>query len=165
MRSNGFAIDQFKKNISIISKIKIAFRLNIEIKFAKIWHNYNFRRLSKPAGAQLALFKTYDEVVFSSCLHPSNSEKLGLKAYLVPFFDKNNLNFEKFSINLSQKAQIEQFGKPSLSFKIRSITLLIRFSPYFSKINKNLLKNTEKVNKNNGISSSLHKNLNLENSL
>ena len=52
----------------------------------------------------------------------------------------------KFSINFSQKAQIEQFSIPPLSFKIKSITLQLTISTYFSKINRNLVKNTENVN-------------------
>ena len=57
--------------------------------------------------------------------------------------------FEKFCINFCQKAQIEQFSNPPLSFKIRSITLLLTISRYFSKTNKNWSKIAENVNKNN----------------
>ena len=73
--------------------------------------------------------------------------------------------FEKLSKKFSQKTQIEQFSNPPLSLKIKSITLPLTILAYISKIDKNLVTKTENVNKNNGISCTIHKNLNRDNFL
>ena len=63
----------------------------------------------------------------------------GLKANLVPFLTKKSLNFEKFSVNSSQKTGIEQLNNPPLSSEIESITLQLIILTYFSKIDENLI--------------------------
>ena len=54
--------------------------------------------------------------------------------------------------------------KTSLSLEIKSMPLPLAIFQYFFKIDKNLVKKMENVNKNNGISSPI-KILNLDNSL
>ena len=48
------------------------------------------------------------------------------------------MNFEKSSINSSQKARIEQLNNVRLSYEIKSITVQLTILLYFSKIDKNL---------------------------
>ena len=62
-----------------------------------------------------------------------------------PIFDEKSLNFEKFSMNSSQKTRIEQFSNPPLSLEIKSLTLQLTVLTHFIKINENMVKNTENV--------------------
>ena len=52
---NAKYINLFTKFFGL-SKMNNAFFINIEIKFANYWQNYNFRRLLKPAGVQVFCF-------------------------------------------------------------------------------------------------------------
>ena len=70
------------------------------------------------------------------------------KNRLGPIFKEKRLNFEKFIVISNQKTRIEQFKNSSLSLKIKQITLPLTILTYFDG---NLVKNTENVNKHNGI--------------
>ena len=112
----------------------------------------------------------------------STSRKIkinGLKSLFGPIFEEKSLSF-KISIYASQKTRIEQFSNSSRSFEIKSITLPASILTNISKIDENLDQNTQNVknnrfafssqnmqnvNKNNGLSSTIHKTSNLNNSL
>ena len=96
----------------------------------------------------------------------ANLNKRAKKANLVHFLTKKSLNFEKFSIDSSQKkTRIEQFNLPPLSLEINWITLQLTILTYYSKIVENLVENTENMNENSWITSNIHKNSNPDNSL
>ena len=81
-------------------------------------------------------------------------------------FDEKGLNFEKFSIDSSQETGIEkiQHSGSILNDKINA-TFVNNFNLFFIKIDENLIKNTENVNKNNGVLSLIDKALSTDNSL
>ena len=71
----------------------------------------------------------------------------------------------KFIINASKETWIEILRNPSLAFKVISFPLRQHYKHILAKLTKNFVKKTEKVEKNNGISSPVHKTLNLDNAL
>ena len=54
---------------------------------------------------------------------------------------------DKFSISSRQKTRIKPFSSPPLSLEMTAITLQFTISSYFSKIDKNLVKNAENLKK------------------
>ena len=91
------------------------------------------------------------------CLLHANLKQKSQKSKFGPILEEKSLNFEKFSINSSQKTRIEQFSNPPLSLEIKSLTQFAIFT-HFSK-------NTENVSKNSFNTSKIHKTLYLDNSL
>ena len=66
---------------------------------------------------------------------------------MVPFFSKKSLIFENFSLNFSQKTRIKQLINFLLSLEMTSVTVQLTILTFFSKIDENMVKNTENVNK------------------
>ena len=58
--------------------------------------------------------------------------------------------------------RIKPIDKPSIFFRVKSITWFLTILTIVYKIDQNWSKNTENVNKNNGIPSIIHKNSNLD---
>ena len=77
--------------------------------------------------------------------------------YLEPFLNKS-LKFEKISRTLKEKIWINPIGQPNLSLKVNALTFSLTILTNLCKIEKkNWSKNTENVNKNNGIPSTVYK--------
>ena len=72
---------------------------------------------------------------------------MGQKSKFGPIFDEKSVIFEKISINSRRKTRIEQFSIPPLSLEMKLLLQQRTILTYFSKIDENLVKNTENVSK------------------
>ena len=94
-----------------------AFCIIIDFVFKKYWQNYNSRKLLKPAGLQLSLFRAYEE--HDRSLKVSTSIKFKASGLRKLFFDEKILIFEIFSLSSSKKTRIQQFSSTPLSLEIK----------------------------------------------
>ena len=103
----------------------------MSLNFQTNWQNYNSRRLSKPVGVQLAhLSALKNMAAFLRYLLLANLKQVGLN---IKFRFKKKSNFEKISINSSQRTRVEQFSNSFLSSEIIIITLQLTIWTKFQK--------------------------------
>ena len=72
---------------------------------------------------------------------------MGQKSKFGLIFDEKSVIFEKISINSRRKTRIEQFSIPPLSLEMKLLLQQRTILTHFSKIDENLVKNTENVSK------------------